>query len=461
MESTLDRTITTEALRLKVSGNVHLPSDESYDAARASWNLTLDHRPAIVVQARTEDDVVEAIRFADANDLPIAVHNTGHGAPRVSNGGVLISMGAMNGVRIDREAKTASIQGGAVWADVIPRAVEAGLVPVSGSSPGVGVVGYTLGGGFGILSRKYGLGVDNVLSFRIVTPGGEAQTVYPNEDLYWAVLGGGGSYGVVTEITIRLHPHGSLFAGSVMFDASLSDTIYPTFVEWTKDLPEEVSAAITMLTYPPVPFIPEFLHGRSMLTVSAAVLADATEAERLLAPIRSLPGAEYDAFRPISYTESAQVFNDPVEPLPASGRGVLLKDLDDVAVSTLLRSIGAPAESPNMMIQIRHLGGAMGKPGLYANAVSDRRKAKYLAYFLAVPIGPVTLEAAKAHAEAAFESIEPWVLSRGPLNWLGEGNVEKQDIRSVFDDDGFAKLLAVKQAVDPKNRFRFAGVGVE
>lgn len=448
--------------RSALHGELHMRGGEGYDAARAAWNLTIDHRPEYVVVAATESDVVETLRFAATHGLPVGVQTTGHGQPRAVEGGILLVVRHLNSVEIDRNASLARIGGGAIWQEVIDPAVALGLVPISGSSPGVGVVGYTIGGGFGLLSRKHGLASDTVLSFRIVLSSGEAVSASPSEnaDLFWAVLGGGGSFGVITEITMRLVPHEAMFGGSVMFDASLASSVYPAYVKWTKTLPDEVSSSIVMMSFPPVPFIPEFLHGRSMVIVVASALAEPLQAEEWLEPIRSMPGAEFDSFQPMTYDRSAEIFRDPVDPLPANGRGVLLLDLDDEALSVLLDAIGPAQQSPNLMIQLRHLDGAIARGGVNRNATGDRRRAKYLIYFLGVPMGPVTPAAMASHAEGVFAAMAPYVLSRGPLNWVGEGDVSASHLRDVFSSEELERLECVKKAVDPANRFCFAGVGL-
>lgn len=443
-----------------VRGAVWLPGDEGYDAARASWNLTVDHRPEVVVVASSEADVVAAVKFAHEHGLPVCVQATGHGQPRCCTEGMLLNVSELNHVSIDAQGQMATTGGGAMWDAVIEKSVAESLVPISGSSPNVGVVGYTIGGGFGLLSRKYGLASDSVVSMRLVTSEGDVKEVSQtsNPDLYWAILGGGGAYGVVTEITMKLYPHGELFGGSVMFDASLSETVYATYVEWTKGVPDEVGSAITMVTYPPAPFVPEFLHGRSMLVFSATAIGSPAQAEEWLAPIRGMAGAEFDSFHPMSFADSAKVFNDPVDPLPACGRGAILKDMDAEGLATMLRAIGPAPQSPNMMIQFRHIGGAVNRPS--KNATGDRRRGKYIVYFLGIPMGPATPDMMAAHAENAFSEMAPYILSRGPLNWLGEARVKQAEIRDVFHEEEYLRLCEIKEAVDPQNRFRFAGVGV-
>lgn len=446
-------------LKENIAGEACLPHEEAFQTLRMGWNLMVDHQPEIIVVAKSEADVQTVVAFCHEAEVPLTVMATGHGQPRSCQGGVLLIVRELNSVEIDPQAKTAKIGGGALWQEVIEAAHPHGLAPISGSSPTVGVVGYTIGGGYGLMSRKYGLAVDNTLSFRIVTPTGEIKTASPNEnaDLFWATLGGGGAFGVITEIEVNLVPHAEFFGGSVMFDASLSEQVYTKYIEWTKTLPEEVSSAIVLITFPPVPFVPEFLHGRSMAIISASVLTDNATAEELLKPIRTMEGAEFDDFRPLQYTESAVVYKDPVDPLPANGKGILIRDLDETSVKAMLNAIGPASQSPNLMIQLRHYGGAIARNG-NANSANGRQ-ANYLLYLLGIPMGPVTPQMMSDHAEGVFAALSEQTLSRGPLNFLGECDVKGEHIEQLYTGEQFEKLVGVKKSVDPKNILRNASIG--
>ncbi len=451
-----------ESLRQNVSGAVLTPADNGYDAARACWNLFIDQRPNLIVMAASENDVVAAVRYANSTNMPVTVQATGHGQPKTCGGGILINTANLNAVVIDSGARQARIGAGVRWQDVIDAAHVHGLAPVSGSSPHVGVVGFTIGGGYGITSRRHGLAIDNVREVRIVIPNGEVRvaSAEENSELFHAVLGAGGSFGVVTQMTIDLHDHARVFGGSVMFDASRAREVYAAYSEWTAALPDEVSSALHLMNFPPVPFIPEFLHGRSMAIVIACVCASPEQAEEWLQPIRSLDGAQLDSFRPMPYTESGAIFQDPVDPLPINGRGVLLNDFTRETAERFLDAIGPIPRSPNLMIQLRHLGGAISRKGNPRACILRNRQARFLAYFLGIPSPENPPAMLAAQAEKVFAAIKPWVLTRGPLNWLGEGSVAAASIRSVFSDAEFARISKIKQSLDPGNRFPNAGLGI-
>lgn len=449
-----------ETLRGAIRGTVATPGDAAYDEARKSWNLVIDHRPEAIVVAADEQDVQAAVRFAAKVGMPVAVQSTGHGQFRPSTSGMLIVTSALNSVTIDPEARTAQIGAGAVWRDVIQAAGPHGLAPLSGSSPIVGVIGYLLGGGINLMVRKYGLAVDHVRRFRVVVPDGSIVTATPTEnaDLFWALCGGGGAFGVITEVEIALFPHAEVYGGSLLFPAERASEVYRAYLEWTQGLSEDVSSGLILITFPPVPFVPEFLQGRSMVILAVCIPAG-PEAEAALQPMRAL-GPEFDFVETMPFTESARIYNDPVDPLPALGAGVLLKPLDERAIETMLAAIGEPAQSPNLMIQLRHLGGAI--PRAAQQSAADRvREAEFLIYMLGVPHPGNAPAAISAHSSAVFDAIAPWVLGKGPLNFLGEADVTADAIREAVGEEGHTRLQVLKRTLDPDNRFRHAGIGIQ
>jgi FAD/FMN-containing dehydrogenase len=451
-----------ESLRQKVTGAVFKPTDSGYDAARGSWNLFIDQRPDLIVVADSEEDVITAVNYANTINAPITVQSTGHGQPKTCVGGVLINTANLKSIVVDVSSKTVRVGAGVRWQDVIEAAHVHGLAPISGSSPNVGVVGFTIGGGYGITSRMHGLVIDSVREFRIVLPNGDVKVAAPdvNSELFFAALGGGGSFGVVTEITFALYDHARVFGGSVMFDTSRALEVFTAYSDWTATLPDEVSSALHLMNFPPAPFIPKILHGRSMVIFIACVCASLDRSEEWLRPIRSIDGAEFDSFRLLPYTESAAIFQDPIDPLPINGRGVLLKDFTRETAKTYIDAIGPFHRSPNLLVQLRHVGGAISRKGDARSCVLRNRRAKYLAYFLGIPSPDNPPETLVAHAEDVFTAIKPWVLARGPLNWLGDGFVEASSVKSVFSDDEYARVLRIKQALDPSNRFSNAGLGI-
>lgn len=465
MEPNTHPTLPTDAvrtLREHTTGTVSLPDDGDFAAATFAWNVAIAHRPAIVVDAANEQDVVEAVRFANAHDLGIAVQATGHGQPRPCRDGMLIRTGRLDHVAISASERTARFGAGVTWGRVNDAAGEHGLAGISGSSPNVGVLGYLMGGGLGLMSRLHGLAVDRVVRLRVVTAEGEIVTASreENADLFWAIRGGGGSFGIVTEAEIELVEVPAFYGGAAFWDASRMETVFPAYAAWAATLPDALSTSLHAINFPPAPFVPEPLRGRSMVYVTAAFVGTADEAEQLLAPVRSWPGFEFDSYHPMPYRESACVHNDPVDPLPVSGSGRLLRSFSPEEATTLARALGSFASSPHLMVQIRHLQGAIGRVPAGDAPVGPTREAPFVLHMLGVPTPDNPADGMEAHAQAIFGAIADFVLQPGPINWVGEGGVSAETMRAVFSDEDWARLHEVKSRRDPSNRFRFAGIGL-
>jgi hypothetical protein len=423
--------------------------------------LLTKHQPSILVLAKTVDDVCEAVRYANLHGLKIAVQATGHGQPKECIGGMLIVTSLMRGVAIDPKTATARVQGGAMWSDVITPAFEFGLAPLSGSSPDVGVVGYLLGGGIGITMRTFGLGIDSIRSAQMVTANGELIRTSPTEnaDLFWALKGGGGAFGIVTEIEVALVPCAMLFGGSMMFPADRAEEVLCAYALWTRDLPCEATVCATIMNFPPVPFVPEFLHGKSFVILMGAICSPEEEARAIIKPMMDL-GPMTSDFGMIPYTASAMIHKDPVDPLPATGQGTLLKELTPETVRTLLDAIGDIPTSPNLKIDIRHIGNRSGSAPVTCSSLDGLRDANYLLFCLGAPIGPITLEAMAAQIDRIFAALEPVRYGGSFLNWSGETNVPASRIEKCYSPDDLSKIRQIKDSVDPNNVFDCAGVGI-
>ena len=373
----------------------------------------------------------------------------------------MLRLGRMNAVSVDGVSRTATVGGGAKWEDVVPVAHAHGLAPLSGSSPDVGVAGYLVGGGYGLMQRKYGLAVDALISATLVLADGSIvrANAEENADLFWAVRGGGAAFGVITEMVIGLVPNATVFGGNVIIDASQAPAVLRAWSEWTATAPDEVTSAVILITFPPLPFVPEFLRGTSK-AIFVACVTDLERAEEILRPMRNLPGVEFDTFRPMPFTECASIFNDPVEPMPAIGSGTMLGNFEGEAVDAFLEAVGPIPQSPNLMIQLRHIGGVSATVPAAETPIGDRRVARYLIYCLGVPMPhnpPVNIV---HHAEQSLSALNPWMVARGPLNWIGEATVPADAVRGVYDDPSFERLLSVKRTVDPYNLFRNASIGL-
>ena len=430
------------------SGRMLFSHDEGFAEAASAWCLIIQHQPDVIVVPNNASDVQAAIRFAKAKGMNVTVQATGHGQPKTCAGGMLLVTSQMKSVSI--EGNRARIQGGAKWGDVMGPAYAVGLAPVSGSSSDVGVVGYLLGGGIGITVRTFGLGIDSIRSFEIVTPDGELKTASEteNSDLFWALKGGGGAFGVITEIEIELVECAHLYGGSMMFPYERAEEILTAYANWTSTLPCEATVSATIMHFPPVPFIPEHLHGKAFVTIVGAVCTDEATA------------TEND-FGMIPYTAADMIHKDPVDPLPASGRGALLKQFTPETARQLVASLGDMSVSPNLMIQIRHIGSRNSTLCPPTSSMDALRDAEFLLYMLGVPMGPVTMEMIQGQAEQVLADIAGDVYCRGPLNWVGEADIPADRIRECYGACDLDRIKAVKAEVDPDNMFANAGVGIQ
>jgi hypothetical protein len=441
-------------MTVKSHNHFVFPDDSRFDDARQAWNLAADLRPAVVVLPTNVDEVVDAVTYAAERGLRIAVQGTGHGASAHASmeGMVLINMREMRAVEIDAENRRARVEAGTLWEEVVVPATEHGLTALHGSSPNVGVVGYSLGGGIGWMARTHGLSAESVLAVEVVTADGALVRAdrTENTDLFWALRGGGGGLGIVVAMEIQLYAVDELVAGMMIWPWERSAEVFTHYVEWAKTAPNSVSASARMLQIPPLPDIPEFLRGRQIVVVDGAVLGNVEEADEILAGFRALE-PEIDTFAPAPPTALLRLHMDPEPPMPGIGDGVLVDDLDADAVAAIVATAGPDTGSPLIMVELRQLGGALRerKPGAGALGSLD---GSFAFFALGAPMGPGVGEAVHARIEGLKQALAPW--SRGvPYLNFSEKSVA---IGDAVGDEAFARLERVKTSVDPDGLFRAA-----
>ncbi len=308
--------------------------------------------------------MAQAVRYARAHGMRIAPPGTGHGAGPLEplDGAMLLRTTRTRRVDIDPAARTARAQAGAVWEDVTVPAGQHGLAGLAGSSPNVGVAGYTLGGGLGWLARRYGLAANSVTAAELVTPGGDLVRADAGHepDLFWAVRGGGG-VGVVTALEMRLYPVRELYAGDLFFPIARAAEVLHAWREWTATVPDEVTSLGHILRVPPLPEVPEPLRGRAFAIIEAACLGEASTGAELTGPLRRL-GPELDTFAMIPAPALGQLNMDPPQPAPSQGNGAFLADFPAAAIDALVAVAGPDAQTPPDSVEVRHLGGALARP---------------------------------------------------------------------------------------------------
>ncbi len=439
---------TTQALQAAIAGDVLVPGDHGYDEARQAWNLATDQRPAAVVLAESAADVVQAIQFARSEGMRIAPQGTGHGSEPLEplDGAMLLRTSRMRRVGIDPAARTARAEAGAQWQDVTVPAGEHGLAALAGTSPNVGVTGYTLGGGIGWLARRYGLAASSVTAAEIVAPDGRlARADAGHEpDLFWVVRGGGGSVGVVTALEMTLYPVRELYAGVLFFPVQRSSQVLHAWREWTAAVPDEVTSVGRILRLPPLPEVPELLRGRAFATVEAAYLGDAAAGAEMIQPLRQL-GPDLDTFATIPAPALSHLHMDPDQPVPSQGDGAFLADAPAAAIDAIVSLAGPGAHTPLASVEVRHLGGALARPAVGGGAQAGI-DARYLMFAGGFTPTPELADPVRAHAQAAKDTLAPWHAGYDYYNFAetpaGAGAVfppasyhRRQRIKATYDPD--------------------------
>ncbi|MFB9430165.1 FAD-binding oxidoreductase [Streptoalloteichus tenebrarius] len=440
------------ALAGLVRGPVFPPGTEGYAEECAGYQTADRHRPAVVVCATGAEDVRVAVEFARERGLTVAVQATGHGLSAGAEGGVLVSTRRMTGVRVDAAARTAWVEAGARWEQVIHEAAPHGLAPLNGSAPGVGVVSYVLGGGMGLLARRYGYAADHVRRVDVVTADGRLRQVTAEQDpdLFWALRGGQGNFGVVTGMEIDLVPVARLYGGALFFDTDLIPQLLRTWREWTETVPEGLTSSVSLIPMPDLPGVPEPLRGRFVANVAIAHDGDAAEGERLVAPLRAVGPRLVDTLAEIPYTESGSIHGDPTQPHAYVGTNLLLEDVDASTIPALL-DLAAPDSANPCIVFLHHLGGALGRPPAVPNAVSHR-DARYMVRALTFATSPDAAVDQKAHRRLV-EALGGSALGHSPNFMLG-GAPSSDQVRAEYDPETYQRLVELKTLHDPTNLFR-------
>jgi hypothetical protein len=436
-----------EALRSAIAGDVFVPGDAGYDQARQAFDLAVDQRPAAVVLPESAADVVQAVRFARSHGMRIAPQSTGHGAVALEplEGAMLVRTSRMRRVDIYPATRIARAEAGAEWQDVTVPAGEHGLAALAGSSPNVGVTGYTLGGGMGWLARRYGLAANSVTAVELVTPDGRLARAEADRepDLFWAVRGGGGSVGVVTALEMALFPVAELYAGALFFPIQRASEVLHAWRAWTDTVPDEVTSVGRILRFPGLPEVPATLRGRHFVLVEAAYIGDALAGVELFGPLRAL-GPEVDTVAMIPAPALAQLHMDPEQPVPGEGDGEFLTDVPAGAIDALVALTGHDADTSLQSVEVRHLGGALGRdaPGAGAQARVD---AEYLLFAGGLTPTPELRDAVRADARALKDALAAWHAGYDYYNFAETPG----EAKAVLPPGAYRRMREIKSAYDP------------
>ncbi|MET0305988.1 MAG: FAD-dependent oxidoreductase [Solirubrobacterales bacterium] len=441
----------TDFTGLDVAGRIATPDDSDWDEARAAWNLAADQRPDAVVFAEGPEDVAATVRFAAENGLRVAAQGTGHGAAPLAplDGTILLKTERMRGVDVDADARRARVEAGVWGAELGQAAGEHGLCFLPGSSPDVGITGYTLGGGLSWLGRRYGFACNRVAAIELIDAEGESRTVDAENDpdLFWALRGGGGGYAVVVALQLELLPIAEVYAGALIFPAEAGAAAVRTYRDWAANLPEEVTSVVRFVTPPPIPDVPEPLRGTPLLTIDAACIGGQAEGEATIAPLREIGETIMDTFEWMPTAGLSRIHMDPENPVPGVGEGMTIRDLPDEAIDAFVSVAGPDSGSPLLLSELRHLGGALSRPAENSGALSHL-DAGFVMYGIGMPMTPELAEAIPAHLKRIEETMSPWAAGGGYYNFV-EGPC---DVDAILPPDVCDRLGEVKRKWDPDGR---------
>jgi FAD/FMN-containing dehydrogenase len=432
-----------------IAGPVLRPADPGYAAELAAFNTAFTLRPGLVVGATCEADVVAAVTMAAADGLPVATKGTGHGVTADVAAPVLVSTRRIDAVTVDARARTARAGAGATWAQVVAAAAEHGLAPLCGSSTAVGVAGYTLGGGMGLLGRRYGFAADHVRRLRLVTADGRPHEIDADRapELFWALRGAGKSgFGVVTELEFELFPVTRLYGGGILLPGTAAGDLLHAWRDWAPGLPEEASTSVAVVRLPSDPALPAPLRGRTVTHLRYAHLGSREEAEGLLAPMRAVAAPLVDGVGELPYAEIDAVHQDPTDPRAVHEGGSALRALAAEAVDALLAAAGPDVDSPLTMVELRWMGGALARPAPVPNVVAGRTAACSL-YAYGALVEPDTL-AVRAAVDGVVDALEPWSLGGALTNFAGA-----ESPGALWSRTDRARLRVLQRAVDPDGMF--------
>jgi len=441
----------TDFSGLAIAGRVATPTDSDWDQARAAWNLAVDQQPSAVALVESGEDVVAVVRFAAENDLRVTAQGSGHGAAslRIPEDTILVKTERMRGIEVDAGAQTARVQAGVLSVELAEAAAAHGLSSLPGSSPDVCLTGFTLGGGLSWLGRRYGFACNRLRAVELVTADGEARTIdaETDPDLFWALRGGGGDYGVVTALHLSLVPLANVYAGALLFPAEVGADGVRAYRDWTAGVSEDVTSIIRFLRPPDIPDVPEFLRGKALLVIDAACIGDQAAGEAAIAPLREIGEPILDTFGQIPAPGLCKIHMDPEQPVPGNGHHRVLRELSDEAIEAFVGVAGPDSGTPLLLTELRHLGGALGRPDPDGGALSHL-DAGWAMYGVGMVMSPEMGEAVTAGLDRMHEAMEPWAADGGYFNFAER----PCDADAILPAEVCARLAEVKRKYDPEGR---------
>ncbi|MFC5264310.1 FAD-binding oxidoreductase [Kribbella qitaiheensis] len=428
-------------LNASTTGRLVRPSSAEWDEARQAWNLSANLRPTAVAEVASVDDVVTVVNLARRIGLRVAPMSTGHNAGALPNleGVVLLKLGALRDVIVDAEERTARAGGGARWSDVIEVAAQHGMAALGGTSRDVGVAGYLLGGGMSWLVRSHGPAADYVTAIELVTADGRFRRIDANTEpeLFWAVCGGGGSFGVVTALEFDLLPISTVQGGRLLWPIESASQVLHEWQRWIATVPREITSVGRLLSFPPLSAIPEAIRGKAFAVIELVSQLSAERTNELLAPLRALSPST-DTVTELPVSQLWQLHGDPDGPASGTGEGILLDALPAEAVDAMIEAFQPPLVS----FELRHLDGAFASAH---GGVVEYPDADIAAFAAVIVPSPDELEIARLQVERAVAALTEWAIGRDYLNFAES----RKPLDRLFTKEIVDRLRAVRATYDP------------
>ena len=442
-----------ERLASNIRGKVILPADAAYEDARQVWNGAFDCHPAAIVRCMDAEDVKAVVNFARKQEMPLSVRSGGHSASgdSTNDNGVVIDLSDMKGITVDPVRRTARLEPGLTSGEVANTLQPYGLALTSGDTASVGIGGLLLGGGIGWMVREYGLALDHVRAVELVTADGHLLRASAQEhpELFWGLRGGGGNFGVATAFEVNLNPVGTILGGAVFYEATEAEHILQEYARLATEAPDELTTEALFMLAPPAPFIPANKQGTPVIAILLCYTGDLIKGERVVAPLRQLATPLADMVMPMPYTGIFRFTEiGEVRGLQHHDRSLFVKTFSEEIVHVLVEA-SQSIMSPETVIQLRVLGGAMSRVASDATAFSHRDKQGLVAIVNTGPVSanPAALEARTQHV---FEALSPYA-NGVYVNFLEDEG--EQRVREAYSPATYARLVALKNQYDPTNLF--------
>ena len=450
-------TLDLEPLRNGFRGPVIGPEDEGYREARSIWNGAIDRRPACIARCTGVADVAAAVRFARERDLLVAVRSGAHGVGghALCDGGLMIDLSPMKGIRVDPAARTARAEAGVLWGELDRETQLFGLATVGGIVTHTGIAGLTLGGGIGWLMRKYGATVDNLVSADLVTAEGEIVTASEDEnpDLFWGIRGGGGNFGIVTSFEYRLHSVGPVvLAGPIYHPLEDASAVLRFYREFIADAPDELTTIFNLRVAPPAPYLPEDVHGKPVVMVGACYAGAPEDGDDVVRPLKEFGSPIVDLLEPKPYLALQSMFDASVpHGWHYYWKTIELPPLSDEAIDTLVEHASA-LTSPKSYCIVFQLGGALARVAEGETAFSQRDAVHNVNINAVWTEDDPDADRHIAWTRDFFDAMQPHAGGRVYVNFLGEEGADR--VREAYGAGNYERLVELKRTWDPTNFFR-------